>query len=90
MPELKWNSRGNRILVDVSILKPGDPNDLTSLPGVALLDTCASVSGIGPRMISGLALQSYGKNRLKSATDEVFVSYYLSTASAGRVTPTSM
>lgn len=53
------------------------PNDLTSCLGVALLDTGATVSGVGPRMISGLGLESYGKNRLKSATDEAFVSYYL-------------
>lgn len=77
MPELRWSTRGNRILVDVVVLNAGDPNDLTSFPAVALLDTGATVSGIGPRMISGLGLESYGKNRLKSATDELFVSYYL-------------
>lgn len=77
MPELRWRTRGNRILVDIVVLRPGDPNDLTSLPAVALLDTGATVSGVGPRMISELGLESYGKNRLKSATDELFVAYYL-------------
>lgn len=77
MPELSWRTRGNRILVDIVVLRGGNPHDLTSLPGVALLDTGATVSGVGPRMISGLGLESFGKNRLKSATDEVFVPYYL-------------
>lgn len=77
MPELRWRTRGNRILLDVVLLRAGDPNDLTSVPGVALLDTGATVSGVGPRVIAGLGLKSYGKNRLKSATDELFVAYYL-------------
>ena len=50
---------------------------MTSVPARALLDTGATVSGIGPRIISQLDLTSYGKKRLKSATDEAFVDYYL-------------
>ena len=43
----------------------------------ALLDTGATVSGIGPRVIAGLGLKSYAKNRLGSATEERFVDCYL-------------
>lgn len=51
--------------------------DLTTFTATALLDTGATVSGIGPRVIAALDLESYGKNRLRSATEEVFVDYYL-------------
>lgn len=43
----------------------------------ALLDTGATVSGVGPKVIEALQLESYGKNRLGSATEEVFADYYL-------------
>ena len=77
MPELSWNSGGNRILLDLLVLRAGDPADMTAAPARALLDTGATVSGIGPRIIDGLGLTSYGKKRLKSATEEAFVDYYL-------------
>ena len=47
------------------------------MTATALLDTGATVSGIGPRVINQLALLTSGKNRLGSATDEAFVDYYL-------------
>ena len=59
------------------MLRPGDHSDLRSISATALLDTGATVSGLGPRIIAALELESYGKNRLGSATDEVFVDYYL-------------
>lgn len=61
----------------VAILRPGDQRDLEVFSATALLDTGATVSGIGPHLISSLDLTSYGKNRLGSATDEVFADYYL-------------
>ena len=77
MPELSWNSDGRRILLDLLVLRASDPTDMTSVRARALLDTGATVSGIGPRVINELSLESYGKKRLKSATEEVFVDYYL-------------
>ncbi len=77
MPELRWRTSNNRVLIDLLILRGGDPNDLTSIPARALVDTGATVSGIGPRLIEGLDLRSYAKKLLKSATEERYVDYYL-------------
>lgn len=77
MRELSVRLRRNRFLLPVAVLKPGDLADLNYRLFTALLDTGATVSGIGPRVVDAFALRSYGKNRLGSATEEVFVSYYL-------------
>ena len=77
MRELEFKRRGSRYLLPVAILKPGAPTDLTTFSATALLDTGATISGIGPRAIAALGLRSFGKNRLRSATDEVFVDYFL-------------
>ena len=77
MPELSWRAGGNRILLDLVVLRGGDPSDMTSIPARALLDTGATVSGIGPRIVRALGLASHSKKRLKSATEEAFVDYYL-------------
>ncbi len=77
MPELNWKSSGNRILLDLLVFKPGSPSDLTNIEARALLDTGATVSGIGPRVVRELGLQSHTKKRLKSATEERFVDYFL-------------
>ncbi len=77
MPELRWRHSGNRVLLPLCVLRPGNPTDLTYFSATALLDTGATVSGLGPKPIQALGLESYGKNRLKSATDEKFVEYYV-------------
>jgi hypothetical protein len=77
MLELSWRAGGNRILIDLVVLRGGDPADMTSIPARALLDTGATVSGIGPRIVQALDLSSHSKKRLKSATEEAFVDYYL-------------
>jgi predicted aspartyl protease len=77
MREVKFRIDRKRYVLPVAILRPGAPNDLEYFTATALLDTGATVSGIGPRVIEGLNLQSYGKSRLKSATEEAFVAYYL-------------
>jgi hypothetical protein len=64
-------------LLDLRVLRGGDSTDMTSMTARALLDTGATVSGIGPRVVAELGLASHSKKRLKSATDEVFVDYYL-------------
>lgn len=77
MRELSFRQRTNRYLLPVAILRPGDPFDVTSITATALLDTGATVSGVGPRVIAALGLKSYGKRRLRSATEEVFVDYFV-------------
>lgn len=77
MRGLEIRRRGSRYLLPVAILRPSTPSDLTTFAATALLDTGATVSGVGPRVIAELKLESYGKNRLRSATEEVFVDYYL-------------
>lgn len=66
-----------RYLLPIAILRPGTPTDIDFVIANALLDTGATVSGIGPRVIADLGLISYGKGRLKSATEEVAADYYL-------------
>ena len=64
------------MLVDVLVFGP-DPTNFDSVRGNALIDTGATVSGIGPRIINELGLHSYGKKPLGSATEERMVEYYL-------------
>lgn len=61
----------------VAILSAVNPTNLTLVRANALLDTGATVSGIGPRIISELGLVSHQKRRLVSATQISFVDYYL-------------
>ena len=77
MRELSCRLNRSRYLLPVAVLRPGHAIDLETYTATALLDTGATVSGIGPRVIAGLGLKSYGKNRLGSATEERFVDYYL-------------
>lgn len=77
MRALSFKRRTNRYLLPVAIFRPGQPTDLTSITATALLDTGATVIGIGPRIIAELGLESYGKNRLRPATDEAFVDYFV-------------
>jgi hypothetical protein len=63
--------------MSVAVLRPGDLSDLDFTLFSALVDTGATVSGVGPNVIEALSLKSYGKNRLASATEEVFADYYL-------------
>lgn len=77
MRELSFRIGRRRCLLPVAVLRPGDQSDLNFITATALLDTGATVSGVGPRVIDQLALLTSGKNRLGSATDEVFVDYYL-------------
>lgn len=77
MPELRFRVGKRRYLLPVAALRPGNQSDLTFITATALLDTGATVSGIGPRIIDQLTLKTSGKNRLGSATEEAFVDYYL-------------
>jgi hypothetical protein len=73
---LKGNHNGRRILLEVAILKSDNQTDLTFEHATALLDTGSTVSGLGPKVISKLGLQSYGKRLLGSATELRMVDYF--------------
>lgn len=59
------------------MLRPGGFSDLTIFTATALLDTGATVSGIGPQLIQRMQLRSYGKGRLGSVRDEAFADYFI-------------
>lgn len=77
MREVSCRLEGRRYRLPIAVLRPGSVIDLTSFAAIALVDTGATTSGIGPRVIEDLGLHSYGKKLLRSASDEVFVSYFL-------------
>lgn len=66
MRELSFRRGNRRYLFPVRVLGPEN-----------VLDTGATASGIGPKVIEALALRSHMKKRLLSATEEVFADYYL-------------
>jgi hypothetical protein len=77
LPLLEGQRHDQKILLTVSILASENPTDLTCLEAVALLDTGSTVSGLGPKVISELGLESYGKRLLGSATDLRMVDYFI-------------
>lgn len=77
MRELELRLHQRRYLFPVGILRPSRSGDITAISATALLDTGATVSGVGPRIVTELGLESHGKKRLRSATEERFVPYYL-------------
>jgi Aspartyl protease len=74
---LKGQSDGRQILLNVAILGSRNPTDLTFFECVALLDTGATSSGIGPRVIRELGLRSHEKKLLSVATEMRMVEYFL-------------
>ena len=54
-----------------------NPTDLTYINATALLDTGSTVCGLGPSIVKKLALQSYGKRPLGSATELRMVPYFI-------------
>ena len=77
MPELSFRRGDRRILLPIRVLGAENGSDMTSCAAMALLDTGATVSGLGPAVVEALALRSHMKKRLLSATEEVFADYYL-------------
>lgn len=59
------------------MFRPDNPVDFAGFEARALIDTGATVSGIGPRVVAALGLRSYGKKPLGSATEERMMDYYL-------------
>lgn len=77
MREVSCRLRRNQYLLPVVVLRPGDFSDLELFTTMALVDTGATVSGIGPQLVDRLRLRSYGKNLIGSVRDEAFADYYL-------------
>lgn len=77
MRHIEIQADRRRLLCDVLVLHPDEPTNLAGFRGRGLIDTGATVSGIGPGVISALGLRSYGKKPLGSATEEKMVAYYL-------------
>lgn len=77
MPSLSGRHDGRRILIPVAVLRSDNPADLTFVHGTALLDTGATSSGIGSRIVEELKLESYAKRRLVVATEDRMVDYFL-------------
>lgn len=77
MPELSFRHDGRRVLLEIAVLKPGGWEDFRWVTATALLDTGATVSGLGAPLIRKLGLVSYGKRVLKSARDEAPVPYFI-------------
>lgn len=77
MPRIEIRADKRRLLCDILVLGPSSAVDFDGYRARALIDTGATVSGIGPKAIEALGLKSYGKRPLGSATEERMVSYYL-------------
>lgn len=74
---LEWRRERSRILVDVVILRPDPPSDLTSLSVRALLDTGATTSGVSRSVAERLGLPSVGKRPVGTAGGLILVDRYL-------------
>lgn len=74
---VEWRRERSRILVDVLILRPDPPSDLTSLSVRALLDTGATTSGVSRRIAEHLGLPSVGKRPVGTAGGLILVDRYL-------------
>jgi hypothetical protein len=77
LPLIEGVSDGRQIILSIAVLGSDNPTDLTFINASALLDTGATVSGIGPRIISELGLESHGKRPLGSATEIRMVNYFM-------------
>ncbi len=77
MLAVKGRHDGRRIIVPIAVLAAENPSDLTYVDALALVDTGATVSGIGPRIVAELGLESHQKRRLVSATEIRMVDYFL-------------
>lgn len=75
--ELRWRRTGSRILLDLLILRPDPPNDLTSVPVRALLDTGASACGVSSSVARHLDLPIIGKEPIVTAGGLIQAERYL-------------
>jgi predicted aspartyl protease len=77
MSSYEWHHDGRRILIDLAILRPSPPTDLTSITVRALLDTGATVSGISRGTAESLGIRSMGKRPIVTANGVFQATRYL-------------
>ena len=77
MSVLEWRREASRVVVDVLVLRPDPPHDLTAVPVRALLDTGATTSGVTRAVAQQLGLQSVGKRPVGTAGGVIIVDRYL-------------
>ncbi len=74
---LRGRISNRQILLNIAIFGSRNPSDLHHIESIALLDTGATSSGVGPKVINDLVLRSHQKKPLLVATEMRMVEYYL-------------
>lgn len=74
---IKGQHHGRTITLSAAVLKSDNPQDITYVNAIALLDTGASSCGLSPDIIKKLDLKSIGKDPLIVATEVRLVDYYI-------------
>lgn len=77
MSHYEWTRDGNRILLEIIILRPGDGADLTSVSATAILDTGATTSGVSTMIARNLALPAMAKRPINTANGLLQARRYL-------------
>ncbi|HEX8387386.1 MAG TPA: retropepsin-like aspartic protease [Sphingomonas sp.] len=75
--EIEWRRTGRRILIDLLILRPDPPSDLTAETVRALLDTGASACGVSRSVARRLDLPTIGKQPIVTASGLIQAERYL-------------
>lgn len=73
----EWRRADRRILLNVVLLRPDPPTDITFVPVSALLDTGATASGISRTLAERLQLPSIGKQPIGTAGGTIMAERYL-------------
>lgn len=69
--------KNRQLLLPIAVLASRDPTDISFVEALALIDTGATSSGIGPKIVEKLKLKSHQKKQLSVATEMRLVDYYL-------------
>ena len=74
---IRFQHDGRRLVIPIVLLPPFQGTDLTFVEASALIDTGATTSGITPRMVKSLSLESIGKRPLGSAHGDAQADRYI-------------
>ncbi|MEM8697448.1 MAG: retroviral-like aspartic protease family protein [Pseudomonadota bacterium] len=77
MPSVRFRHDNRRVIIPITLLPPWPPDSLDGLETNALLDTGATTTGITPRVVEQLKLESLGKRPLGSARGDELAERYL-------------
>ncbi|WP_299321539.1 aspartyl protease family protein [Parasphingopyxis sp.] len=77
MPSIRFRHDNRRVIIPITILPPWPPDSLDGAETTALLDTGATTTGITPRIVDQLNLESLGKRPLGSARGDEQAERYL-------------